>query len=73
MFNPTFLVVTQMLGQNNPIAGFVHILPNAGLYLTQHFLECNLLSSLVCLSVKKGRFGIMIGQISCQSNSHVKA
>ncbi len=26
-----------MLGQNNPIAGFVHILPNAGLYLTQHF------------------------------------
>ncbi len=29
-----------MLGQNNPIAGFVHILPNAGLYLTQHCLEC---------------------------------
>ncbi len=29
-----------MLGQNNPITGFVHILPSAGLYLTQHFLEC---------------------------------
>ncbi len=28
----------RMLGQNNPIAGFVHILPSAGLYLTQHFL-----------------------------------
>ncbi len=39
MFNPTFWVVTQTLGQNNPIAGFVHILPSAGLYLTQHFLE----------------------------------
>ncbi len=31
MFNPTFYQVTQMLDQNNPIAG---------LYLTQHFLEC---------------------------------
>ncbi len=40
MFNPTFWAVTQLLGLNNPIAGFVHILPSAGLYLTQHFLEC---------------------------------
>ncbi len=32
--------VTQPLGLNNPIAGFVHILPSAGLYLTQHFLVC---------------------------------
>ncbi len=31
MFNPIFWVV---------IAGFVHILPSTGLYLTQHFLEC---------------------------------
>uniref|UniRef100_A0A673GMG8 Ig-like domain-containing protein n=1 Tax=Sinocyclocheilus rhinocerous TaxID=307959 RepID=A0A673GMG8_9TELE len=30
MFNPTFWAVTQLLGQNNPIAGFVHrpILPS---------------------------------------------
>ncbi len=34
MFNPTFWAVTQPLGKNNPIAGFVHILPSAGLYLT---------------------------------------
>ncbi len=27
MFNPTFWAVTQPLGQNNSIAGFVHILP----------------------------------------------
>ncbi len=40
MFKPTFWVVTQPLGQNNPIAAFVHILPSAGLYLAQHFLEC---------------------------------
>ncbi len=40
MFNPTFYEVTQMLDQNNPIAGIVHILANSGLYLTQHFLEC---------------------------------
>ncbi len=40
MFNPTFWAVTQPLGLNNPIAGFVHILHSAGLYLTQHFLEC---------------------------------
>ncbi len=39
-FNPTFSAVTQPLGLNNPIAGFVHILPSAGLYLTQQFLEC---------------------------------
>ncbi len=38
MFNPTFWPVTQPLGQHNPIAGFVHILPSAGLYLIQHFL-----------------------------------
>ncbi len=37
-----------MLGQNNPIAGFVHILPNAGLYLTQHCLECISSSSSCC-------------------------
>ncbi len=30
--------LTQILGQNNPIAGFVHISPSTGLYLTQHFL-----------------------------------
>ncbi len=41
MFNSTFWAVTQPLGKNNPIAGFVHILPSAGLYLIQHFLECN--------------------------------
>ncbi len=41
MFNPTFWALTQPLGLNNPIAGFVLILPSAGLYLTQHFLECN--------------------------------
>ncbi len=33
MFNPTFWPVT-----SNPTAGFVHILPSTGLYLTQHFL-----------------------------------
>ncbi len=32
--------LTQRLVENNPIAEFVHILPSAGLYLTQHFLEC---------------------------------
>ncbi len=31
--------LTQLLVENNPIAGFVHILPSAGFYLTQHFLE----------------------------------
>ncbi len=31
--------------------------------------DINLLSSLVCLSDKNGRFCIMIGQIACQSNS----
>ncbi len=36
----TYTTITQPLGQNNPIAGFVHILLRAGLYLTQHFLEC---------------------------------
>ncbi len=30
------------LGQNNPIAGFVNILPSAELYLTQHFLDLTL-------------------------------
>ncbi len=30
--------LTQPLCQNNPIAGFVNILPSTGLYLTQHFL-----------------------------------
>ncbi len=40
MFDPTFWVVIQMLGQNNQIAGFVHIVPNAGLYLPSIFLEC---------------------------------
>ncbi len=38
MFNPTFYEVTQMLDQNNPFAGIVHILADSGLYLTQHFL-----------------------------------
>ncbi len=28
MFNPTFWAVTQLLGLNNPIAGFIHILPS---------------------------------------------
>ncbi len=33
--------LTQLLVENNPIAGFVHILLSAGLYLTQHFFrEC---------------------------------
>ncbi len=36
----TFWVLTQPLGQNNPIAGFVHISPSTGLYLTHHFLDC---------------------------------
>ncbi len=31
--------------------------------------DVNLLSCLVCLSDKNGRFGIIIGQIACQSNS----
>ncbi len=35
-----FKHLTQLLVENNPIAGFVHILPSAGFYLTQHFLEC---------------------------------
>ncbi len=39
MFNPTVWTVTQPLSLNNPIAGYVHILPSAGLYLTQHFLS----------------------------------
>ncbi len=34
--------LTQLLIENNPIAWFVHILPSAGLNLTQHFLECML-------------------------------
>ncbi len=34
------MLVTQPLGQNNPIAVFVYILPSTGLYLTQTFLEC---------------------------------
>ncbi len=25
----------------NPTAGFVHILPSTGLYLTKHFLKCS--------------------------------
>ncbi len=29
--------LTQLLVENNPVAGFVHTLPSAGLYLTQHF------------------------------------
>ncbi len=33
MFNPTFWAVTQPLGLNNPIAGFIHILHSI-------FLEC---------------------------------
>ncbi len=37
--NVFFGAVTQLLGQNNPIAGLVLFLPSAGLYLTQHFLE----------------------------------
>ncbi len=28
-------------GSKQLIAGFVYILPSAGLYLTQHFLECS--------------------------------
>ncbi len=32
-----FKHLTQLLVENNPIAGFVHILPSTGLYLTQHF------------------------------------
>ncbi len=34
--------LTQLLVENNAITGFVHILPSAGLYLTQHFLECSI-------------------------------
>ncbi len=34
--------VTQQLVDNNPIRGFVHIVPSAGLYLTTHFLACTL-------------------------------
>ncbi len=32
-------------------------------------VQVNLLSCLVCLSDKNGRFGVVIGQITCQSNS----
>ncbi len=40
-FQPTVgLNVQPNLLGSNPTAGFVHILPSAGLYLTQHFLEC---------------------------------
>uniref|UniRef100_A0A672QRH7 Otoferlin n=1 Tax=Sinocyclocheilus grahami TaxID=75366 RepID=A0A672QRH7_SINGR len=45
MFNPIFWVVTQPLGQNNPVAGFVHISPSAGLYLTQHFLDVTVIEA----------------------------
>ncbi len=38
MFNPTFWAVTQPLGLNNPVAGFAHILPSAGLYFVLHIL-----------------------------------
>lgn len=31
----------QMLGQKNPVAGFVHIVPSAGLYLTHHFFRAS--------------------------------
>ncbi len=35
-FDPAiFCLVTQPLGQNNPVAGFVHIIPNTALFLTQ--------------------------------------
>ncbi len=51
MFNPTFWAVTQPLGQNNPTAGFVLILPSTGLYLTQHFLECSSDIWAICVQV----------------------
>ncbi len=34
--------LTQLLVENTPVAGFVHILLSAGLYWTQHFIECKL-------------------------------
>ncbi len=38
--------------EKNPTAGFVHILPSARLYLTQHFLECILIELYytICLN-----------------------
>ncbi len=39
-----WVVFNQPLGKNNPIAGFVHILQCAGLFLTKHFLECRIYS-----------------------------
>ncbi len=49
MFNPTFWAVAQLLGLNNPIAGFFHIWTSAGLYLTQYVLECIMLYNHACL------------------------
>ncbi len=47
MFNPTFWEVTQPLGLNNPIAGFIHILPSAGLYLIRQSLECRCVKTCI--------------------------
>ncbi len=73
MFSLTFWAVTQPLGLNNPIAGFIHILPSAGLYLTQYFLECALYGSKLSsflffskiFSILKGSYNIAKRTLFC--------
>ncbi len=50
--------LTQLLVENNPIAGFVHILASAGLHLTQHFLDC--ISPQLTLNLKLGQLSQLI-------------
>ncbi len=51
MFNPTFWAVTQPLGSSI-------FLPSAGLYLTQHFLECMIALSAVARN--SGPFALIL-------------
>ncbi len=57
-FQPTMgKCLTNLLG-SNPAAGFVDILPSAGLYLTQHFLECMIALSAVARN--SGPFALIL-------------
>ncbi len=60
-------LLTQLLVENNPIAGFVHILPSAGLYLTQHFLECDSVTSLFKETVHPNENSVINYSPSCRS------
>ncbi len=72
MINPTFWAVTKPLGLNNPIAGFLHILASAGLYLTHYFFECRktygfALANLQCKNVNaRGLATAQLAHVSLQ-------